>query len=161
MSCQCLPSMHWTNNQCIPIGNQCPTGTYFNGQTCMPTSACGNGQIWDQTLSQCICSSSSFWNGQYCVTCDGGQIYEGSGCFCPRGLFWDGLKCSPINVHYCSSIGNSQWINGKCLCKTGFTAEGKTCMCKGLVSNGICDQCYMKPNSEWKYGLCQCISGHY
>ena len=39
-----------------------------------------------------------FWNGNKCVGCGGGQIYDGSGqCFCPGGMFYIERKCTVIN----------------------------------------------------------------
>ena len=75
-------------------------------------------------------------------------MYDGSaGCFCPIGLFFDGSKCSPLNSTYCSGMENSIWSQGKCQCNPGYIQEGKTCICKGLAANGMCDRCYLKPNS--------------
>jgi len=64
ISSRCPPFMNWINGRCMPKGNRCPPGTQFNGQTCVRKSSCPNGKIWDQTLSQCVCPRSSFWNGR-------------------------------------------------------------------------------------------------
>jgi hypothetical protein len=152
--------MHWTAGQCLPIGNQCPNGTYFNGQACLPLLPCANGQTWSQSLSQCVCPTGSFWNGKQCITCGGGQLYD-NGCFCPNGLFWNGSKCVVISSSGCPAISNALWTQNKCQCFEGYISEGNSCICKGLSTNGLCDRCYLKPNSEWKYGMCQCKQGYY
>ena len=34
------------------------------------------------------------------------------------------------------------------------------CLCKGIIINNKCDRCAHLPNSEWKYGRCQCLNGY-
>lgn len=159
---QCPVGLTWTNGQCQPSGGVCPAGTYFSGQTCIPFTPCTGGRVWSSQLAQCVCPAGSFWNGNSCFTCGGGKVYEGNnGCFCPVGSFYDGSKCSPVTNPQCSSIVNSQWVGGQCICLEGYTAEGLACVCKGIETDGSCDRCYQKPNSDWKFGTCQCIEGYY
>lgn len=89
--------MIWIDGYCKPKGNNCPKGTYFNGQTCIPYTPCTGGRIWNAKLAQCVCPSNSFWNGESCNMCGNGQIYGGSmGCYCPEGTFYDGVKCITV-----------------------------------------------------------------
>lgn len=36
-----------------------------------------------------------------------------------------------------------------------------SCICTGIVTEGYCDVCYSKPNSQWLNGICQCSQGFY
>lgn len=124
--------MNWVNNQCVPTGNVCPTGTYFNGQSCQPYTPCTNGRIWSSQLVQCICPQNSFWNGKNCISCGNGQIYDGTGCYCPIGLIYNGSQCVPISYPQCQSLSNAQWDGSKCICLNGYTFQDQNCVCKGL-----------------------------
>lgn len=127
----------------------------------MPVQPCTNGKVWNSTVSQCVCSSNTFWNGNICIQCSGGQTYKANvGCFCPTGTFYDGSKCSSVPINQCASIINSIWNGKSCVCNTGYEVIGMQCACQGLAVNAsYCDQCYKKPNSTWLNGICQCNSG--
>ncbi len=106
--------MIWNDIQkrCISVNNVCPSGTYNNGGTCMPYSNCKNGQIWSNTLVQCICPDNSFWNGVSCIACSGGMLYSPDGCYCPLGTFLNGNTCSQIPSQDCKAIPYSI-LNGQ------------------------------------------------
>lgn len=94
ISQQCPQGLIWKNGQCVLVNNQCPQGTYHNGLTCAPVQPCSNGQVWNSTVLQCTCSPGLFFNGQSCISCPNGQIYQiNSGCFCPSGTFFSNGKC--------------------------------------------------------------------
>lgn len=38
---------------------------------------------------------------------------------------------------------------------------GVQCICDGIVIGERCEKCGHKPHSEWKFGICQCLSGFY
>lgn len=57
ISCQCPNQLLWSDsqNRCVPTNNNCPSGAYYNGYTCMPYNQCKNNQIWSNSLAQCVC----------------------------------------------------------------------------------------------------------
>lgn len=34
------------------------------------------------------------------------------------------------------------------------------CICDGVIIGQRCDRCAHRPNSEWKFGICQCNTGY-
>ena len=126
----CPTGLVWQNGQCVPTGNTCPSGTYNNRGTCTPFQPCTSGRIWNSTVSQCVCPSSSFWNGNICVQCLNGQVYEvNSGCNCPQGTFLKDNACVPIPVNQCASVPNSIWNGKSCVCNPGYSVIGMQCVC--------------------------------
>jgi cysteine-rich repeat protein len=160
---QCPAQLVWNDqqNRCVPSNNVCPSGTYFNGFSCMPYSGCKNGQIWSNALVQCVCPENSFWNGGNCVPCVGGMLYGASGCYCPLGSFFNGTACSKVATKECSSIAYSV-LNGQiCDCLPGFDKVEESCICTGVVIGlNFCDKCTLKPNSQWNGIICQCNSDY-
>lgn len=159
----CTNGLIWKNNNCIPPdGTNCPSGTYYNGGQCIPLQPCTNGRIWNSTVSQCVCSINTFWNGNICIQCNGGQIYiTNIGCSCATGTFFNGSNCNSVPVNQCASIPSSIWDGNKCICNFGYTMFNMQCTCQGLAVNSTyCDRCYNKPNSSWLNGICQCNTGY-
>ena len=127
----------------------------------MPYSACKNGQVWSNTLVQCVCPDNSFWNGLNCVNCVGGMLYGFDGCYCPLGTFFDGTQCSKVRVADCQSIPYSVLNGNSCDCLPGFDKVNGACVCSGvLVSATQCDKCAAKPNSKWNGYICECSEGY-
>ena len=158
---QCPEQLVWNDsqNRCVPVNNICPSGTYYNGYTCLPYTQCKNNQIWSNSLAQCICPDNSFWNGNSCVTCIGGMIFGNTGCVCPSGSFFDGSACSKVTD--CSTIPNSFKNGSICECIRGFDKVNGACVCNGvLIGNNQCDKCTQKPNSKWTGYVCQCVDGY-
>lgn len=112
-------------------------------------------------MSQCVCSANTFWNGNICVQCTGGQIFQTNiGCVCPPGTFHSDGQCSSVQINQCASIVNSIWNGRSCVCNTGYVVIGMQCACQGLaVNSSFCDRCFQKPNSAWANGICRCNSG--
>ena len=144
--------------KCITVNNVCPSGTYYNGLSCMPYSGCKNGQIWSNTLVQCICPDNSFWNGANCFACIGGMLYDASGCYCPLGTFFNGTACSQVKVKDCSAIPYSIVNGDTCDCISGFDKIDSSCVCKSIfIGLSQCDKCAQKPNSKWIGSVCKCV----
>lgn len=70
ISSKCPTGLNWVDNACVPITNTCPSGSYFSTGKCIPYQNCTSGKVWNTTLSQCVCSSNSFFNGLTCVQCN-------------------------------------------------------------------------------------------
>lgn len=121
----CPNGLVWQNNQCVPTSNNCPSGTYLQGSQCIPLKPCSNGRIWNSTVTQCVCPLNTYWNGNLCIQCPGGQIYlPNMGCSCPSGTFYDGAKCSPVPINRCASIASSVWDGKSCVCNSGYVVIG-------------------------------------
>ena len=133
MHYRCSPGMHWVEGRCVPMGTECPTGSYYNSFSCIPYTACEDGRMWNAQLAQCICPSNSFWNGTMCHICGHGQVYGGHrGCYCPDGTFYDGVRCVTISENKCSSIDYTHWNNNQCLCRSGYRSVDMNCYCDGI-----------------------------
>ncbi len=84
---------------CVPINNQCPNGTYFNGVQCINygrnCSMTDANMIWNPILVQCVCRYGTFFNGRQCISCPfTGMIYSNNdGCICPSGTYLNGTSC--------------------------------------------------------------------
>lgn len=122
---QCPYTLIWdtTYKRCVPQGNSCPQGTYFNGYSCLPYRKCELGLIWSNENVQCVCPDTSHWNGKECVSCSGGQNYGFNGCFCPQGSFFNGTDCVNFNQHQCDSVEHSAYNGSACECLPGFESQ--------------------------------------
>lgn len=158
----CPNGLVWVNNSCVnPNGGKCPSGTYLSGSQCVPLQPCSNGRIWNSTVTQCVCPQSTFWNGNLCMQCSGGQVFlVNVGCCCSTGTFFNGTNCNSVPINQCALIVSSIWNGNSCVCNTGYVVIGMQCSCQGLAVNStFCDRCFNKPNSTWVNGICQCSSG--
>lgn len=119
--------------------------------------------IWNSTLVQCVCSSNSFWNGNTCIFCTGGMIYNPNGCQCPTGLFYNTttFTCVQSGQIFCQTVSYASWNGTNCVCYPGYTASNNQCICNGLPMSNWCNLCYQKPNSVYSNGICMCISTYY
>ena len=68
---------------------------------------CTGGQVWNGTA--CACPAGQNWNGSSCVTCTGGRTWNGTACACPAGQNWNGSSCVT--------------------CPSGQTWNGSSCVC--------------------------------
>lgn len=161
LSTKCQSGLAWNaTNGCTPTSNTCPTGSYFSGVKCIPYQSCESGKVWNDTLSQCICPSGTFSNGETCVRCATGQLYANGGCYCPDGTFFDGTQCSVKTVDKCIGIPSSNWNGTHCVCFPGFSTSGDSCYCNGVIIGDYCERCASKPNSVFTNGICQCNNGY-
>lgn len=130
ISQQCPTGMTWKNGQCTIDGNNCPETTYYSNGQCIPIQPCTSGKIWNSTVIQCVCPKDTFWNGNLCMQCSGGQIYKTNcGCICPSGTFFEGNRCTSVPVNKCASIISSVWDGNSCVCSPGYTVVGMQCAC--------------------------------
>lgn len=91
---KCTPPTYWMNGRCNVKGANCPKGTYFQSGTCLPYIQCQHGQVWNKNLINCLCPEGTQWNGQKCLACTGGKIWQPfAGCVCPTGYFFSGARC--------------------------------------------------------------------
>lgn len=158
----CPANYQWNSNRCVALGAaaNCLSQQIFNGTACVDVS-CSSGKVWSSTWNQCVCNSSSFWNGFSCVSCPEGQVFSGGSCACPDGFFMVESACYGLKEMYCFYVTNSQWNGTSCLCNPGFTSVGTSCVCYGLVVDNFCNICYNIQYSLYKDGYCVCQTGYY
>ena len=110
---------------------------------------------------KCCCPDNYIWNGQQCIACTGGRIYQNGRCVCPPGYYWKDDKCFKPGDEKCYNIDNAKWNGTHCVCLPGFSVIGYQCVCKGLDLGDSCDRCFHKPHSYYYYGMCRCKDGYY
>ena len=90
----CIPPATWDGKRCSGPNNACPSGTYAQGDKCLPYVPCKNGHLWDSTYLKCVCPAGKINNGNICIDCPAQKIWSPSlGCVCPEGTFDTGAAC--------------------------------------------------------------------
>ncbi len=154
------PSMDENPNPPEQEPEECPDGSFWNGEFCEPPGEmpCPPGQYREG--EHCVCPEGSFWNGELCaphgeVLCPPGQYPEGERCVCPEGSLWNGGICEPRReaapcprgqqregarcVCPEGSFWNGEFCEpgGEAPCPPGQQRDGERCVCpEGLLWNG-------------------------
>jgi hypothetical protein len=134
VNCECNQGYYpiSKNGQC----SQCPSNTYWNGQSCGALNSCKSGFSWDNSHRTCNyqntgCLSTQYWDGANCRCNTGYNLVNGACTQCPAGTTFDGQQCSQISY------------NTKCNDPYSFY-NGKSCVCIQnyyMMNNGACISC--------------------
>jgi hypothetical protein len=176
-TCQtCMTSYVLGNNQCNCPDNTfsivagvcvCPSGTTLSAGTCVGCNV-ANCQTCSSTNNCQTCMGNLTLTNNVCG-CPNSFTILGGQCVCPSGTTLSGgvcVTCSPANCQTCSSYNQCQtcvnnlqlttcgcpdstWsiVNGNCVCPSGTTAFGGTCVgcnvvnCQTCSSANTCQTC--------------------
>ena len=99
---QCPPGTFWNGQYCFTNTTKCPAGTFWNGVSCqLFQGQCPNNMNF--VNGQCVpsngnCPVGTYFSNGVCqphVPCSGGRIWNSNyyQCICPIDSFWNGLLC--------------------------------------------------------------------
>ena len=107
---------------------------------------------------KCVCQTSSHWNGNKCVFCTDGKIWDTATlqCVCPRGTIVVNGKCQI--QQQCS--GGKMFMQNtlKCECPDGTSWNGNFCISNqcsnGRTYNKVSLSCVCPENKIWTGERC-------
>lgn len=131
---------------------ECPSTTVFNGNYCI-ANYCQGGQVWDQSLKNCICVGGKILVNGYCVspdtTCTYGRVWNTlkRKCECPLNKFDTGSSCENVTTCHGNQLYNP--YNNKCECPHNLV---------WLAAKNVCGDPTCPINERWDGYGCVKIS---